>query len=155
MWHKTSFQTAFLIVSKGDGLKVRGKEGYTLTEALVSSFLIASASVVVYTGAVMHVRTIRTATLMQEAQNLAYSTIWAHYALPFDDLVDAVSATPASSRMGDKGVVRIAIIPDPADTGHKTIVCQIWAPPMMGFSQRMQSDSAMLVEYRLDRYRTE
>lgn len=136
-------------------LHIHKKAGFTITEALVSSLLVVSASVIIYTGASVHYRMIRKAALLEETQNLAYREIWRQYALPFSSLQDETFPMSSNSLLGTNGTIQVTILPDAADKNHKLIVCQVWAPPVYGYGNKMRNNSTLLVDYRLDCYNSE
>jgi len=111
----------------------RAKLGFTITELMIASLIISMAVALVHRGMTAHMRTLRVSALLMEAQDLAYSELWNRYGLPFSDLKNESFPTPVSSRLGDKGTVRILVLPDPADSEHVTLVCEVWSPPLGGY----------------------
>lgn len=128
------------------------KAGFTITEAMVASLLVFMGVSLIYTGVLGHIRTLRTSALLQEAQDIAFSELWNRYSMPLENLVEGDFPTPESCRMGTNGVVRISVVPGSLGPEHKLIVCQVWAPPLVGYSSPHGSGSRMVVEYEIERF---
>ncbi|MEN7973155.1 MAG: hypothetical protein ABFR47_04900 [Verrucomicrobiota bacterium] len=142
------------------GNSKKGKEGFTITEAALASTILLSAVALIHTGVSAHLQTLRLSALLQEAQDLAFRETWNRFSVPFNNMKDITFPTPATSRMGTNGLVRIVIIPDSVDPNRRvTIGCQVWAPPLAGYGEKYRrpansSDGRhRLAECRLERFR--
>ena len=136
------------------GGNVQKKQGFTLTELMISVLILSLTVALLHTGLNAHVNTLRAAALLQDAQRLAHSELWSTYSLPFKTLANlniVTSSTPECFRIGSGGTIQISALPDALDLNHLTLICQISAPALRGYGEHYRTPQT-LVRYQLERY---